>query len=354
MTTTDTGTLGTLDVQITVAGALPVWRHFMVVPANVFDSLVGGSDYLQADTVQVEGSDATDQINAACDTAFTDYDPPTKAELDSGLAGLNDLTAAQVNAEVDTALADYDPPTKAEMDTAFAALNDPTAGAIADQVWDEAISGHVGAGSFGEEVQSHATPTEVNAQCDTAISDASLATATALQTVDDEVGAIQTDLDNGTDGLGALKTAITLVAGYVQQLNDPTAASIADAVWDEVRADHVTANTFGYSCGTTIGHIDVDTTILADSRLTSARAGYLDNLSAGAVSTHSAADVLAETVDGKSVTSILEALTAVLTGVAEPSGSTVIFKKRDGSTAKVTVTYGSSDGERTASAWDDD
>jgi hypothetical protein len=39
VTTTDTGTLGPLTVQITKSGALPVWEHFLVVPANVFDSL---------------------------------------------------------------------------------------------------------------------------------------------------------------------------------------------------------------------------------------------------------------------------------------------------------------------------
>lgn len=44
------------------------------------------------------------EINAEADTALTDYNPPTKAELDSGLAGLNDLSAAQVNAEVVDAL----------------------------------------------------------------------------------------------------------------------------------------------------------------------------------------------------------------------------------------------------------
>jgi hypothetical protein len=56
------------------------------------------------------------QVNAEVDTALADYDAPTKAELDSGLAGLNDLSAAEVNAEVDTALADYDGPTNAEME----------------------------------------------------------------------------------------------------------------------------------------------------------------------------------------------------------------------------------------------
>ncbi len=34
---------------------------------------------------------------------------------------------------------------------------------IVDQVWDEAKSGHVGAGSFGEEVQAHALSTEITA-----------------------------------------------------------------------------------------------------------------------------------------------------------------------------------------------
>jgi hypothetical protein len=55
LTATDTGTLGTLDVQIAMAGALPVWRHFVVVPAVVYDSLVAGSDYLTVDAVQIEG-----------------------------------------------------------------------------------------------------------------------------------------------------------------------------------------------------------------------------------------------------------------------------------------------------------
>jgi hypothetical protein len=130
------------------------------------------------------------------------------------IAALNDLSAADVNAEVDTALADYDAPTKAELDTAVAnvsvdeiqasALADLfntdsgtdyasavagsvvketadnaggsalTVDAIADGVWDEAKSGHVAAGSFGEEVQAHPTAAEVNAEVDTALADIDL------------------------------------------------------------------------------------------------------------------------------------------------------------------------------------
>jgi hypothetical protein len=44
---------------------------------------------------------------------------------DALIAALNNLSAAQVNAEVDTALSDYDGPTKAEMDTAHALLATP-------------------------------------------------------------------------------------------------------------------------------------------------------------------------------------------------------------------------------------
>jgi hypothetical protein len=54
-------------------------------------------------------------------------------------------------------------------------------------------------------------------------------------------------------------------------------------------------------------------------------------------------------VDGLTHASAMEFLLAVLGGVAVPSGSTVAFKKRDGTTTKITITYGAADGERTGS-----
>lgn len=59
LNTTDTDTLGTLLVAVYETGALPVWREFQVVPANVYDSLVGGSDTLQADVTQFGGANGT-------------------------------------------------------------------------------------------------------------------------------------------------------------------------------------------------------------------------------------------------------------------------------------------------------
>lgn len=46
--TTDTNTLGRLRVHVHEAGALLVWQDFMVVPANTFDSLISGTDAIQA------------------------------------------------------------------------------------------------------------------------------------------------------------------------------------------------------------------------------------------------------------------------------------------------------------------
>ena len=142
LSTTDTGTLGPLRVTFEATGVLPCWEDFLVVPANVYDAMVAGTDKLQVDAVEVSSSStAADNLEANI------------GNLDASIAGLNDISAADVNAEVDAALADYDGPTKAEMDAALAALDlggsSLTVGDIADAVWDEAQSGHTTVGTFG-------------------------------------------------------------------------------------------------------------------------------------------------------------------------------------------------------------
>ena len=69
----------------------------------------------------------------------------------------------------------------------------------------------------------------------------SLATAAALATVDTVVDGIATDT-------GAILTDTgTTIPAQISGLNDPTAASIADAVWDEAIADHLGAGSTGSS-----------------------------------------------------------------------------------------------------------
>lgn len=88
LNTTDTGTLGSLTVAVNESGALPVWEHFMVVPANVFDSLVSGSDKLDTGVAEsvtgavgsVTAAVTTDSASRTASQADVS-DIPTNAEF---------------------------------------------------------------------------------------------------------------------------------------------------------------------------------------------------------------------------------------------------------------------------------
>ena len=54
LSTSDTATLGRLRIMVKETGALPCWRNFFVVPANVYDSLAS-TDKLQVDATQWAG-----------------------------------------------------------------------------------------------------------------------------------------------------------------------------------------------------------------------------------------------------------------------------------------------------------
>jgi hypothetical protein len=62
--TTDTNTLGTLVVSVAESGAGPIRQDYLVVPANWYDSNVLGTDLLQVDIEQIDGS-ATAATNLA-------------------------------------------------------------------------------------------------------------------------------------------------------------------------------------------------------------------------------------------------------------------------------------------------
>ncbi len=79
---TDTDTLGRLRVAVSKAGALPVWQDFIVVTANVYDSLFS-TDKLDCAVVEI----ATDALTAAAVKA----DAVTK--IQNGLALETTLTA---------------------------------------------------------------------------------------------------------------------------------------------------------------------------------------------------------------------------------------------------------------------
>jgi hypothetical protein len=67
---TDTNTLGLLRLAVAESGALPIWEDFLVLPANVYDALVSGSDALQVHTNEITNGlivEATFANNAITD-----------------------------------------------------------------------------------------------------------------------------------------------------------------------------------------------------------------------------------------------------------------------------------------------
>lgn len=230
----DLGTEGRVRVEYNDATAcLPVWENFMVVAAARYEAIVLGTgtldvnvtamaaDTITASAVATNAIDTNAIQDGAIKAATFAADAITSTVLaDNAITAAklaaNAITAAKVatdaigSAQLAQAAADQVWSTTTRVLTANTNLNDPTAGDIAGAVWDESTTGHTGVGTFGEQLK-----TDVDAiLADTGVIGAdgsgltALATAAALATVDTEVGNIQADLDNGTDGLGALKTLI--------------------------------------------------------------------------------------------------------------------------------------------------
>jgi hypothetical protein len=166
---TDTDTVGELLIAVHESGALPVFKYCYVLEEAIYDSLFAASAAAfdanqRVDVAQIEGSDATDQINAACDAAIETYglDHLVAASVAGGDIVDNSIVAKLVSKE---STADWDD--FVNTTDSLQALRDrgdaswttggggsaPTAAAIADAVWDEATSGHTSSGTFGEQVK---------------------------------------------------------------------------------------------------------------------------------------------------------------------------------------------------------
>lgn len=119
------------------------------------------------------------------------------------------------------------------------------AAAIADAVWDEAGSGHTNVGSFGARLN-----VSVNSMTSGAIgavtvgATAASAIATATQALAMTVSAT---------------AAAAIAAGVDITVSATAAAAIADAVWDEEKSGHTTADTYGEYLDSTTSAIKAET-----------------------------------------------------------------------------------------------
>jgi hypothetical protein len=207
----------------------PVFHEFTILPANVYDSLMG-TDLLQVDNAQWLG-----QTIAAVDT--NGY---PKVTVKSG-AGAGEISTSSGGVSLTTS-----------------GVN-----AVADQVWDEAASGHVAAGSFGARLAIIRSATAAAGAGTTITLDGS------ASAVDDFYNNQAIFIVSGTgvgqgriisDYVGSTKVAtvstwatnpssdsvfVIVPFGSIPGASAPTAAEVADAVWDELLAGHTTEASYG-------------------------------------------------------------------------------------------------------------
>ena len=145
----------------------------------------------------------------------------------------------------------------------------PTAADIADAVWDEAASGHTSTGTFGKVVNDvYSTQIFVSGKVDN------------VKSVVDDIKVTTDKLDDTLELDGAVYRFTENSLEQAPSGTGASAASIADAVLDELLADHTGAG----SLGKAVADIVADTNELQTNQ---------DNwLTATGFSTHSAADVV--------------------------------------------------------------
>lgn len=128
----------------------------------------------------------------------------------------------------------------------------PTAASIADAVWEEAHGDHIVGTSFGGLVATIEGQTDDIGAAGAGLTEAG-GTGDHLSAIpwnaawDAEVQSEAADALTAYDPPTAaeLTSEIDDVQSDIAGLNDPTAAAIADAVWEEPKADHTTGTSFG-------------------------------------------------------------------------------------------------------------
>lgn len=281
---TDTDTLGGMKIYVHVSGARPIELDCFIYPANVYDSLFG-SDNLEVDLIQIDGN-ATNGNNATlylkqlniANSAATPVAIASTAPFSSAVA----ITAAPPfgsghgisvestgGAGIHTSGSTYGITGDIQYLVTLGLDHLLSASVAGTDVADDSIIAKLVSASSTADFDSYNNTTDsLEALRNYAAtvysgilekllgyfrvalrSDAATATdhATELSEINDNEGSGAGDYDNTTDSLEAGQAEHGATQTAVAALNDPTAAAIADAVWDEARSGHTTAGTFGQS-----------------------------------------------------------------------------------------------------------
>jgi hypothetical protein len=274
--TTDTGTLGVLEVSVVESGALPFTKRYQVVPANVYDSLVLGTDLIDTSMVQIAGTAAAVSTAGYLDTNIQKWNNANiVVPNQAGVPRIDvDRWKGTTAATVDTAgypvvtVKNGSGAGEISLSSGEVSISSSGRAAIADAVWDEAASGHVTAGSFGQRLGMISSGTA------TAASGTTLQLAVGSNADDDFYNNAILWITGGTgagqvrfvtDYTGGTRTCtvdtwvtnpstdsvyVLIPFGAIPGATAPTASQVADAVLDEAISGHTTEGSLGALLGT--------------------------------------------------------------------------------------------------------
>ena len=288
LNTTDTNTLGTLKVIVSKSGALPVFADFMVITAEAYDTLCGTDHF----TVDLNGTPSVNVVQISGDSTAADN---LESYCDGTTAQPVNVTQIGGTAQSATNLKDF-------ADTGYDPATHKVQGVV---LTDTCTTNTDMRGTDNAYTGTPPTVTAIRQEMDT--------NSTRLAAILTDTGTTIPGLINELNDLSAQDvwtyTTRTLTANT--NLNIPSAADIADAVWDEAIADHTTGTTFGGKNqrvvpSETLNDYKADVSGLATSAALAIVDGNVDSiledtnelqtnqgnwLTAKGFSTHSAADV---------------------------------------------------------------
>lgn len=291
---TDTNTVGPMIIFVHVSGALAVRVECHVYEEDIYDALFGAS---------AAGFDANGRVDVGSwlGTAVTTSSTSSKPEVD--VYSISDDATAANNAELDYDGTGYDKSNSTigtctantdmrGTDSALLASSAPTnfgdlaitvtTGKVTVGTNDDKTGYSISGAKTTLDALNDVSTADVNTQCDSAIETYGLdhllaASVAGTDVVDNSIIAKIVSSSATADWDTFVNTDDSLQAISESGGGGPTAAQIADAVWDEASTGHVDSGKAGAQLWTDIDAILVDTGTTLDGKLDTAQAD-LDTL----------------------------------------------------------------------------
>lgn len=255
LTTTDTNTVGTLEIVIQDESVcLPVFARFQVIEEAAFDVMYAASAPGAASPTNITAGTVTTATNVTTVNGLA-AGVITAAAIATGAIDA-DALAADASAEIADAVWDEDATAHQTQGTFGQAIGDPVADA--NTIYGAVVTGAAGATIAADIIAVKAETASI--LTDTAEIGAAGAGLTAINLPDQTMNITGNITGNLSGSVGSVTGAVGSVTGL-------TTATIADAVWDEAQADHVTAGSFG-EVATEVASILVDTGTTLDGLIT--------------------------------------------------------------------------------------